>query len=47
MILRALKNPELMMYVFAYSDSDRQIYMDNLGVRSLPANLKNLNTKQF
>ena len=47
MILRALKNPELMMYVFAYSDSDRQIYMDNLGVSSLPANLKILTPSNF
>lgn len=47
MILRALKNPELMMFVFAYSESDRQSYMNNLGIRSLPANLKILTPSNF
>jgi hypothetical protein len=35
MIVRALKNPELMIYVFAYSDSDKQNYMNNLGSNTI------------
>lgn len=47
MILRALKNPELMIYVFAYLDKDKQIYMRNLGISSLPTNLKILTPSNF
>lgn len=47
MIIRALKNPELMMYVFGYTDSDKQTYMDNLGIKSLPGNLKILTPSSF
>jgi len=47
MIVRALKNPELMIYVFAYSDSDKQNYMNNLGISCLPENLNILTPSNF
>lgn len=30
MIKRAVQNPELMVYVFGYSDNDKEVYLDNL-----------------
>lgn len=48
MILRALRNHELMIYVFAYSDSDIETYMKNLGIDdTLPKNLKILKPSDF
>lgn len=47
MIKRALENPELMIYAFGYSDSDKQTYMDNLGIKSLPGNFKILIPSNF
>ena len=47
MIMRALENPELMIYAFGYSDSDKQTYMDNLGIKSLPGNFKILIPSNF
>jgi hypothetical protein len=40
MVRRAMKNPELMIYVFGFSDEDRKIYLNNLGIDSEPRNLK-------
>ena len=40
MVRRALKNPELMVYVFGYVDDDRKKYLDNIGWKAEPRNLK-------
>ncbi|MDD3152325.1 MAG: SIR2 family protein [Bacteroidales bacterium] len=47
MIMRALKNPELIVYVFGYVDTDKQTYIDNLGIKFLPGNLKILTPSSF
>lgn len=40
MVTRALKNPELIIYVFGFSDEDKTTYLSNLGLSSIPRNLK-------
>lgn len=40
MVMRALKNPELIIYVFGFSDEDKTTYLSNLGLSSIPRNLK-------
>lgn len=42
MVKRALKNPELLVIVFGYSDKDRKKYLSNLGfdINRVPKNLR-------
>ena len=40
MIRRAIQNPELIIYVFGYSDSDRSTYLKNLRFESERSNFK-------
>ena len=42
MVKRALKNPELLVIVFGYSDEDREEYLSNLGfdINRVPKNLR-------
>lgn len=40
MVRRALQNPELMVYVFAYSDGTTKSYVQNLGLNDVCHNLK-------
>ncbi len=40
MVKRALKNPELLVIAFGYSDEDKNIYLENLGIDMIPRNLK-------
>lgn len=40
MIRRALKNPELMIYIFCYSDSDFDVIKKNLSLDNIPRNLQ-------
>lgn len=42
MVKRALKNPELLVIVFGYSDEDRKKYLSNLGfdINRVPKNLR-------
>ena len=47
MIKRALKNPELMIYVFGFVDSDRQTFLNNLGITSELSNFKILTPAEF
>lgn len=39
MLNRSLKNPELNVFIFCYSESDKQIILTNLGFRDCPRNL--------
>lgn len=39
MLNRSLKNPELNVFIFCYSESDKQIILTNLGLRDCPRNL--------
>lgn len=45
MVKRAMKNPELMIYVFGYSDSDRTTYLNNLGLERERNNFKIITPK--
>jgi len=45
MINRAVQNPELMIYVFGYSESDREIYLKNLKFENERSNFKILAPK--
>lgn len=47
MINRALRNHELVVYAFGYSDEDKETYMTNLGIDTLPRNLKILTPSDF
>ncbi|MBM7690549.1 hypothetical protein BCR24_15775 [Enterococcus ureilyticus] len=47
MIKRALKNPELMIYVFGFVDSDRKLFLDNLGFSSERSNFIILTPENF
>lgn len=47
MVRRAVQNPELMVYVFGYSDTDRQTYLNNLQYKSERPNFKILTPKNF
>jgi len=47
MIRRALKNPEILVFVFCYTDADKQLYQKNLGLSVLPVNLEILTPKDF
>lgn len=47
MIKRALKNPELLVIAFGYSDNDKILYQDNLGLSISPQNFKILTPKNF
>ncbi|WP_399546607.1 SIR2 family protein [uncultured Granulicatella sp.] len=40
MIRRALKNPELMIYIFCYADSDFDVIKKNLSLDNIPRNLQ-------
>ena len=39
MLSRSLKNPELNVFIFCYSESDKQIILTNLGLSDCPRNL--------
>ena len=39
MLNRSLKNPELNVFIFCYSESDKQIILTNLGLSDCPRNL--------
>ena len=39
MLSRSLKNPELNVFIFCYSDSDEQTILTNLGLIDCPRNL--------
>ena len=39
MLRRSLKNPELNVFIFCYSESDKQIILTNLGLSDCPRNL--------
>ena len=49
MVKRALKNPELLVIVFGYSDEDRKKYLSNLGfdVNRVPKNLRIYTPQNF
>lgn len=47
MVKRAIQNPELMVYAFGYIDSDRKIFLDNLGFENERSNLKILTPENF
>ena len=47
MINRALRNPELIIYVFAYCELDKKTIMDNLSIKVIPGNLKILTPDRF
>ena len=40
MVRRSLKNPELMTYIFCYSDSDYEVIKKNLSLDNIPRNLQ-------
>lgn len=40
MLRRSLKNPELMTYIFCYSDSDFEVIKENLSLDNIPRNLQ-------
>lgn len=40
MVRRSLKNPELMIYIFCYADSDFEIIKNNLSLDNIPRNLQ-------
>uniref|UniRef100_UPI00059329BF SIR2 family protein n=1 Tax=Nosocomiicoccus massiliensis TaxID=1232430 RepID=UPI00059329BF len=40
MIKRAIQNPELMIYVFGYTDNDREVYLRNLNFENESHNFK-------
>lgn len=47
MITRALQNPELIIYVFGYSDDDRKRILDNLSLDNELRNLKIITPKDI
>lgn len=47
MIKRSLQNPELLIYVFAFSDSDEVNFLQNLKIDSAPRNLRILCPRLF
>lgn len=47
MITRALQNPEIMIYTFAYSNNSKSDILKNLGMRDSPRNLKILVPDDF
>ncbi|GGN59627.1 SIR2 family protein [Oceanobacillus indicireducens] len=47
MVKRAVQNPELMVYVFGYSDDDRQMFLENLGFENERSNFIILTPKNF
>ena len=47
MIKRALQNPELIIYVFSYNNSDETTYLKNLEINNVPNNLKILTPDNF
>lgn len=47
MVKRALQNPELMMYVFAYSDSSTESILENLSMEKAPSNFRILKPRDF
>lgn len=40
MVKRALQNPELVVYVFGYSDTDRKTILNNIGIKTESMNFK-------
>lgn len=40
MVRRSLKNPELMIYIFCYADSDFEVIKNNLSLDNIPRNLQ-------
>ncbi len=40
MVRRSLKNPELMIYIFCYADSDFEVINNNLSLDNIPRNLQ-------
>ena len=40
MVRRSLKNPELMIYIFCYADSDLEVIKNNLSLDNIPRNLQ-------
>ena len=40
MIRRALKNPELMIYIFCYKDDESYTIKKNLSLQNIPSNLQ-------
>lgn len=47
MILRALKNPELIIIAFGYSNRDEKVFKENLELDNLPSNFKIYTPKDF
>jgi len=47
MVKRAVQNPELMVYAFGFTDSDRQTYLDNLNFENERSNFRILTPKDF
>jgi len=47
MIKRAIQNPELMVYAFGFTDEDRKIYLENLGLNEERSNFTILTPKDF
>ncbi|MEC5425545.1 SIR2 family protein [Virgibacillus sp. C22-A2] len=47
MVKRAVQNPELMVYVFGYTDSDRQTFLNNLNFENERFNFKILTPENF
>lgn len=47
MVKRALQNPELLVYTFAYCKDDKEIYLKNLGFSSEKFNFKILTPENF
>lgn len=47
MVKRAVQNPELMVYVFGFTDNDRRTYLDNLNFENERPNFRILTPKDF
>lgn len=47
MVKRAVQNPELIVYVFGFTDSDRQTFLDNLNFENERPNFRILTPKDF
>src|SRR5699024_4232311 len=47
MVKRAIQNPELIVYVFGFTDGDRQTFLDNLNFENERPNFRILTPRDF
>ena len=47
MLVRALQNPEIIIYIFGYTDRDRETILNNLSLESELRNLKIITPKDI